>query len=584
MAMMLLERNEYPRPNFRREEWLNLNGKWEFTFDDKNEGITKGYYTGNNKFDKIINVPFSYQYEASGINEKENHEIVWYKRTFSVENNSKSGLLCFNGCDYYADIWLNGKHAISHKGAFSPFSVDVTKYLKEGDNVIVVRCYDPFEPTIPRGKQSWTGEKFGCWYKANTGIWQSVWIEFFADDCIEKYSLLPDIDTCSFFGEIKTLKGLADECEIIVFYKEKLVKKIRFSLDNKYTRYEVKLMENDFVDESFYWTPENPNLFYVDFTLYKEGVLCDKAHTRFGMKKISVDENGKICLNNRPLYQRLILDQGYWEESGITPPSADAIKKDIILSKELGFNGARKHQKFEDPYFYYYAEELGFLTWCEMPSAYTFNTDEIFALMNEWQEIVSVARNFTSNVCYVPLNESWGVRKILLDESQQNFARAMYYITKSLNSKCLVSTNDGWEIPDVTDIVGIHDYAYDSKQFTEKYNLENYEVVYPQGRKLLNYGCKYNGQPVLLTEFGGIAMASEEKDGNWGYNNGARNEDEFLIRYENLLNGIYAHKDFQGFCYTQLTDVQQEVNGLLKADRTPKFNVTKINKITKQNK
>ena len=577
---MKYKRMEYPRPQFRRDGWVSLNGEWEFAFDDNNVGVKKGYPTGNVTLDKTINVPYSYQYEASGIGDTSVHETVWYKRSFKVKRD-KRALLCFNGADYKTDVWVNGFHAVTHTGGFAPFSVDITDYLIKGDNVLVVRCIDPLDPTIPRGKQSWTGKKFGCWYIPNTGLWQSVWIEYFDDDCIEQYSLIPDPDTCSFSGEIKTMYSLADEVELVVFYQDKQIKKQRISLDGKYTRYTVKLMELDFVDESFLWTPERPNLFYVDFRLYKDGALVDEAHTRFGLRKIHVDEGGRICLNNRPLYQRLILDQGYWQESGITPPSVDALKKDIELCMAMGFNGARKHQKFEDPYFYYLAEEMGYLTWCEMPSSYNFNADEVSYVTKEWQEILAVARNQTSNVCYVPLNESWGVRKIVVDKAQQDFGRALYHLTKAVDESRLISTNDGWENSDKTDIISIHDYAFDSSEFAKKYNRESYDTVFPQGRRLMSFGCKTQGQPVLFTEFGGIAMRQEEKDGNWGYNTGAANEEEFIARYKNLMDGIYATADFQGFCYTQVSDVQQEVNGLLTPDRKPKFDVKKICKCTK---
>lgn len=578
---MRLLRNEYPRPQFRRDDWMPLNGEWEFCFDDKREGVKKGYPAGKTALGKKINVPFSYQYEASGIGDEEVHKTLWYKRNFTLPAGKERALLCFNGCGYTADVWVNGHHAITHKGTFAPFSCDVTDSLTAGENTVVVRCVDEFDPSMPRGKQSWTGKRFGCWYIPNSGIWQSVWLEFFGSDCIEKHTLTPDIDTCSFSGEITSLYGLADEAEITVTFRGETVKKLRFSTDGKRTPYCVRLFERDSVDESHYWTCEKPNLFYADFKLYRDGKCVDTAHTRFGMRKISVDEHGIVCLNNKPIYQRLILDQGYWAESGLTPPSAEALKTDIELSIKMGFNGARKHQKFEDPYFYYYAEELGFLTWCEMPSAYRFDPDEQAALLAEWQEIVASARNFTSNVCYVPLNESWGVRKILLDENQQNFARAMYFATKSVDSSRLVSTNDGWENSDATDLVSVHDYSYSGKNFTEKYSEDTYEALYPQGRKLLSYGVDYVGLPVLFTEFGGIAMSSEVKNGNWGYNSAAENAEEFFKRYEDLFAGLSACK-FQGFCYTQLTDVQQEVNGLLRPDRTPKFDVERIRKITAQ--
>lgn len=577
---MKFERMEYPRPQFRRDRWTALNGEWEFCFDDELLGIKKGYPTGKIALDMTINVPFTYQYEASGIGDTENHECVWYRRSFRSEaEGGERALLCFNGSDYETDVWVNGQHVCRHVGAYGPFSADVTDVLRRGDNVIVVRCIDPFDPTIPRGKQSWTGERFACWYIANTGIWQSVWIEYFGADCIDKYTLTPDVDTCSFGGEITTLYGKADEVEIAVSYQEKQIKKMRVTLNGKHTRYNVNLMELDFVDESHYWTPNRPNLFYVDFKLFRAGRVVDVAHTRFGMRKISIDEQGNICLNNQRLYQRLILDQGYWAESGITPPSHESLKEDIRLSQEMGFNGARKHQKFEDPYFYYYADEMGFLTWCEMPSAYNFNAEEIASITRDWQEIISVARNFTSVICYVPLNESWGVRKILVNGAQQNFACSLYYITKAIDGSRLVSTNDGWENVDATDFISIHDYAYDSSKFAEKYTAEQYDGLYPQGRKLMAYGNTSCGLPVLFTEFGGIAMKKEATDGNWGYGEGASDEKEFLSRYRNLMEGVYA-TEFQGFCYTQLTDVQQEVNGLLTPERTPKFNMKAVKDLT----
>lgn len=572
------QRTEYPRPQFRRNEWLGLNGEWEFAFDDSDEGMKLGYDTGKVALSKKINVPFTYEYEASGIGDTARHERVWYRKTFTPQE-GKRALLCFNGSDYITDVWVNGKHAITHRGGFTPFSVDITDYLHSGENVLSVRCFDPYDPTIPRGKQGWHDGVYGCWYVANTGIWQSVWIDYFGEDCIKDYLLLPDYDKCFVTGEIVTLRGLADEAEIEITLHGKLIKKVRFTLEGNRTRYCVRLMEQNYIDPSYAWTPEQPNLFDTDFRLYQKGVCVDEAHTRFGLRKISVD-GSYVCLNNKPLYQRLVLDQGYWAESGLTPPSAEALKKDIELSIAMGFNGARKHQKWEDPYFYYYAEERGYLTWCEMPSAYNFCADEVKDLLNEWQDIVVAARNFTSIICYVPLNESWGVRNIVTDEAQQNFARSMYYATKAIDGSRLVSTNDGWECLDTTDILGIHDYAFDSSEFNEKYCAERYDGLYPQNRRLMCKDHHYNGQPVLFTEFGGIAMKGDTTGDNWGYNDGAKSAQEFYDRYENLMKGIYQHKEFRGFCYTQLTDVQQEVNGLLYPDRKPKFDLEKIKSIT----
>jgi len=562
---MKYERKEYPRPQFRRDIWQSLNGEWEFGFGDKQN------------YDRKINVPFSYQWQASGIGDISVHDTVWYKRKFTVSEKNKRALLCFTASDYETDVWVNGNHVIKHIGGFTPFSADITEYLKEGENEIVVRCIDTPETAVPRGKQSWTGEQFSCFYYPNTGIWGSVWIEFFGVDCIENYSLQSDIDNRRVYGYIETLYGKADEAEIVLTFKDKRIKKQRISLDGKRTNYSINLADNAFDFGELLWWVDNPNLINVDYVLYKDGNICDNAHARIGLRKISV-ENGKIYLNDRPLFQRLILDQGYWIESGLTPPSVEALKKDIELSKAMGFNGARKHQKLEDPYFYYYAEELGFLVWAEMPSAYTFCDREVKAITAEWQEIVNVAKNFTSVIAYVPLNESWGAREIKTNKSQQNFARSLYYLTKSLDDTRLVSTNDGFENIEESDILSIHDYEIKSaEEFPIKYN-GNYDGMHPQGWALFADGHSYKGQPVLLTEFGGIAFVNETNGETWGYGNGAKNADDLCERLEQLIKGI-AKTEFQGYCYTQLTDVQLEVNGLLYADRTPKVAVDRLKKI-----
>ena len=571
---MQYEHKEYPRPQFRREGWQNLNGEWEFAFDDKNEGIKSGLWQGKKALPLKINVPFTYEYPASGVGDAAQHDVVWYRRTFALaeENRGRRALLCFNAADYQTDVWLNGAHVLTHTGGFTPFSADITDFLKKGENVLVVRCEDTLNDAVPRGKQSWTGSPFSCFYVPNTGIWQSVWLEFFEKDCIAEYSMFCDYDRTELYGELVTLYGLADEAEIVVTFDGKLIKRERLTLRGRHNRYRFALPK-DYTDD-YSWSPENPRLLYVDFALYKGGKQIDLAHTRIGMRKISVDEHGKICLNNRPYYQRLVLDQGYWQESGLTPPSAEALRKDIELAKAMGFNGARKHQKLEDPYFCYYAEELGFLTWCEMPSAYRFCAEEAAAITKEWQEIVKAGRNCTSNVCYVPLNESWGAREIATDERQKAFARSLYYLTKSLDPTRLISTNDGFETVNPTDILGVHDYDAEKAEDFQKY-ATGYDGMHPQGFALFAEGERYEGQPALLTEFGGRAMRSDAKGEAWGYSGAAQNEESFLKQLESIMQGVYSC-NFQGYCYTQLTDVQQEVNGLLTAERKPKADIEKL--------
>ena len=231
---MKYKRKEYPRPQFRRDIWQSLNGEWEFGFGDKQN------------YDRKINVPFSYQWQASGIDDVSVYDTIWYKRKFTVSEKNKRALLCFTASDYETDVWVNGNHVIKHIGGFTPFSADITEYLKEGENEIVVRCIDTLETAVPRGKQSWTGEQFTCYYYPNSGIWGSVWIEFFGVDCIENYSLQSDIDNRRVYGYIETLYGKADEAEIVLTFKDKRIKKQRISLDGKRTNYSINLADNAF--------------------------------------------------------------------------------------------------------------------------------------------------------------------------------------------------------------------------------------------------------------------------------------------------------------------------------------------------
>ncbi len=572
-------RTEYPRPQFRREAWQCLNGEWEFAFDDAGDGCRRGLPSSKKALPLRINVPFSYRYPASGIGCGEEHKTLWYRRLFRVEpqNRGRRALLCFNGAFYRTEVWVNGTPVLSHCGGYAPFSADITPHLRKGENVLVVRCEEAKEESLPRGKQSWTGKPFNCWYSAHPGIWQSVWLEFFGSDCIDGYSLLCDYDRTEVYGSLSSLYGRADRAEILVSFQGRELQRASFSLQDGAAEFRLALPKN-FTDD-YSWTPECPQLLQVGFRLFCGGEQADLAHARIGMRKISVDAHGKICLNNRPYFQRLVLDQGYWRDSGPTAPSAQALKEDILAAKAMGFNGARKHQKAEDSYFAYYAEELGFLTWCEMPSAYKFGIGEMRAVCAEWLDILKTARNCTSNVCYVPLNESWGAREIVTDKAQQDFARALYYLTKAADPTRLVSANDGFGIVETTDIVGIHDYeASQAEEFVRRYGAAEYDSLYTQGLALFAQGHRYLGQPVLLTECGGIALKRDEKGDAWGYKEGARDEAEVLERLTKLIGGIES-AGFQGFCYTQLTDVQQEVNGLLNDEHKFKFDAEKLRKI-----
>lgn len=564
-------RNEYPHPQQQRKNWFTLNGEWEFCFDDADIGLKEGYALGNKTFDKKINVPFAYQCKESGIGDETVHEIMWYKKEFVIDGVDTGRLLCFNGVDYIADVYLNGALVGHHEGGYAAFDIDVTKYIKKGKNVLVVRVYDPEWSDIPRGKQSWTGKRFACWYAASSGIWKSVWIEEFNKDYLTKRSLFTDIDDGVIYGDVFVNYALADKLEITVLDKGMVRTKASFAFKNGKAEYRLSMKDPSAVWKFALWSPETPNLYDIEYKVFAGDEILDEITSRFGMRKISVDKTGQICLNNCPYYQKLILDQGYFGDGGLTATSARQIKESIEFMKKTGFNGARKHQKIEDPYYYYYAEELGFLTWLEMPSGYEFSARELRTVSSQITEIIEQNCSFTSVITYVPFNESWGVDAVVSDKKQQNFVKGVYYLVKSLDPTRLVCSNDGWENVTETDIVTIHDYCRGSDKYPPFYTDKNkVDGISPAGRKIICDDNAYVGQPLIFSEYGGIAYDKDSKGGNWGYGDGAKSEKEMLERIKDLTMGL-KNTYFQGFCYTQFTDVQQEVNGLCDENLNPKF-------------
>ncbi len=576
----MIIRNEYPRPEFKRAVWQTLNGLWDFEFDDTNSGIAKGFYKVSHLLSRKIVVPFAYQTEASGINETEDHPVMWYKKTFTLEEGlkGKNILLTFNAVDYSATVWVNGIYVGEHHNGYSRFSFNITKLLKQkGENVITVRVVDDVDANQPRGKQSWIGETHRCWYYATSGIWQSVWLEAVGEDYLVKTLIVPNIDKNNVLFTFET-NGCASDIDVEISFKGEVVKKIKSTLDGKITKLTAELLPYDAIDEIHYWSPNHPNLYQVKLTLYMKNKVVDEVDTYFGFRKISLDGLGNILLNNRPLYQKLILDQGYWAKTGLTPPSHEALAHDIRLAKEMGFNGARKHQKIEDSYFYYYADKLGFLVWAEMPSGYQYDYKEVSKVSSQFYDLIIQLYNFPSIITWVPLNESWGVRKILVNKEQQALGKSLYYLAKAIDSTRLVNINDGWENPLLTDFISIHDYSRYGEDFAKESSKEGVVKAYPMGRKTI-IGTEYNPtKPVLITEFGGISIREfMKKDNDWGY---AGNEDleGFYKRFKILMDNIKV-SDIQGYCYTQLTDVMQETNGLLDANHNPKIDLKKIKDI-----
>lgn len=567
---MNVPRNEYPRPQFVREEWQNLNGEWEFSF------IT-------NEFDKRIIVPYVYQTKLSGINLQDSYDTVWYRKNFQLLDNMKDKkiILHFGAVDYSCEIWVNDVFVREHTGGHISFEVDITHALKKNGNTLVVKVTDSStDLEMPRGKQYWRDKSEGIFYTRTTGIWQSVWLEAVDEVYLDNVYITPDLDNMEveFNYEISSSKTAVLRTEI--YFEEELLTTNTLETNRNAGSYKIfldqQLLKNWNFQEELVWTPENPRLFDVVFKVYENGLLVDTVKSYFGMRKVSI-ENGKFLLNNRPYYQKLLLDQGYWEDSLLTAPTDDDFIKDIELAKSMGFNGVRKHQKIEDPRFLYHADKIGFLVWGEIAAAYVYSKKYVKRITHEWIDEILRDYNHPSIVAWTPINESWGVFNIKDKKEQQSHSAAMVHLTKSLDQTRPVISNDGWEHT-CTDLLTIHDYEWNIDILKERYkNLENILKFMPGGRPLLAKGWKYEGQPILVTEFGGISYKIGSWEG-WGYSNASDDED-FARRYYDVVSPLLESPYIQGFCYTEITDVEQEINGLLTYDRKPKISVETIRAI-----
>jgi len=575
-----LPRPEYPQPQFQREAWMNLNGRWDFDFDDHNAGLTEFWAGGTHRFSRNITIPFCFESKNSGIADTAFHPWAWYRREFAIPAawSGRHVLLHFGAVDYRAMVWVNSHLAGEHEGGNVPFTFDVTNYLKpEGPNVIVVRAEDP--PTdryIPRGKQYWEPKPRSIFYTRTSGIWQTVWMEPVGDSYVESVRVTPNMDgLASIYAHLRgnqpdlTLRTTVSFGGSVIATTTAVAAQPRVSTTVSIT-------------DPRLWSPNAPNLYDVTFELLKGDRVVDNVQSYFGFRTVATDGR-YITLNGRPIYPKMVLDQGYWPDSILTPPSDEAIQYDIKATQDMGFNGARKHQKLEDPRYLYWADKMGLLVSSEMANAYLFDDESVERFTKEWMAAVERDYNHPSIIMWVPINESWGVPN-LRDPRQQNYLKELYALTRALDNTRLVIDNDGWEHTDMTDLFTVHDYARSGEVLAEKYkDLGKPGAGVPDnGRAALAPGYKYNGTPVLLTEFGGIAYIPQGHDvpaESWGYAGVEKTDASALDRLKGLYVGVAKVPGFVGLCYTQLTDVEQEVNGLLTYDRKPKFPVAAVREI-----
>ena len=566
-------RPEYPQPQFEREQWMTLNGAWEFEFDDSDAGLKEGWHNSSRPFSRKITVPYAFESKRSGIGDTSFHPWIWYRRSVTLPSGwaGKRVLLHFGAVDYRAMVWVNGQFAGSHEGGGTPFRFDVTAMLKAGANTIVVRAEDP--PTdlyMPRGKQYWEPKSRGIFYTRTSGIWQPVWMEAVGENYLSSVRTNAPMDGAATFdlrlarneagltirGEVSFRGAKAGSFEIVTDAGP--------------------VHRASFTDSApRLWSVETPNLYDVVFEVRKGAAVLDRVKSYFGFRSVAIGAD-TLLINRRPVLLRTVLDQGYWPDSLLTPPSDEAIQYDIRMMKEMGFNGARKHQKIEDPRFLYWADRMGLLVSGEAANARSFDEVYVSRFTREWLEAVERDYNHPSIIMWIPINESWGTPN-LADKRQQEHLIALYRMTKSLDATRPVIDNDGWEHTDQTDLFGLHDYARTGEMLASKYaklSREPGTAVPDNGRPALIEGFRYNGSPFFLSEFGGVAYLPPGMEASaeaWGYSGVERDERAAVERIRGLFQAAARFPFSAGYCYTQLTDVEQEINGLMTYDRKPKF-------------
>lgn len=568
-----IPRPEYPRPQFERTDWVNLNGQWTFEMDFGASGEQRGW-TSSKGLSKKITVPFCPESELSGIGYTDFIPCVWYQRNINIpaEWNGKKILLHFGAADYETKVYVDGKMVGEHKGSGSSFNFDITAYVKAGQQAnLVVRVYDNLRGGMqPGGKQCTALFSAGCSYTRVTGIWQTVWMEAVNEQALKNVFAIPDIDQQQlvvrpeFYNEDNN-----NTLTVEVKDGKKTVAKRTSQASNQST---IVLP----IKNAHLWSPEDPYLYDVKYTVKNaQGEVIDEVSSYMGMRKVHIS-GGYFYLNNKPYFQRLVLDQGYYPDGIWTAPSDEALRQDIEMSKAVGFNGARLHQKVFEERYYYWADKLGYLTWGEEAS-WVLNINNELAVRNfltEWAEIVVRDRNHPSLVTWTPLNETWNATPGVY----VRFVNDLYDLTKAIDPTRPINDASG-DSHVKTDIWSVHDYTREPDKLianhTIKAGVEPYRNM--KGKDFLS---NYAGQPYMVDEFGGLPwIPKEERANSWGYGANIDTVEEFYSILEKEIDALKACKHVVGFCYTQITDVEQEKNGIYYYNRKPKFDTARVKAI-----
>ncbi len=553
---MNIPRPEYPRPQFVRSEWMNLNGQWQFEIDNGRSGESRGIHKEGVALSGEITVPFCPESKLSGVNYTDFMYGVWYKRKVNIDNLDSRVVIHFGAVDYLCKVFINGEAVGQHKGGYVSFAFDITNKLRLGENEIAVFAIDDSrDRLIPSGKQSDKYESYRCLYTRTTGIWQTVWLEFMPKQYLENVKYFPNITDCSITIEADFC-GVGDfECNISFEGKPMG----SYKVDNA----QGKLVFTVPLKEKYLWEVGKGNLYDVEFTFGE-----DKVTSYFGLREVRLDGH-KFLINGKSVFQRLVLDQGFYPDGIYTAPTEEDLIHDIEISLAVGFNGARLHEKIFEERFLYHADKMGYIVWGEYPDwgLDVSYEDNIYAFLPEWLEEVKRDFNHPAIIGWCPHNETHDKNgRKQFDES----ISLVYDVTKAVDTTRPCIDSSGWYHVK-TDIFCVHDYEQDPVKFKE-----NYDKLMTEGKlhDTLWRRQQYRGEATFVSEYGGIKWSTEE--GGWGYGNGPKTIDEFYDRFKGLTDALLDNYEMFALCYTQLTDVEQEQNGLYTYNRVPKFDCKKL--------
>ncbi|MEK4473178.1 sugar-binding domain-containing protein [Paenibacillus sp. FSL R7-0048] len=564
-----LPRPEYPRPDFIRPEWINLNGQWQFEIDHGKSGKERGYPVNDHNLSGTITVPFCPESKLSGVEYKDFMAAVWYKREFTVPESWTNGrvILHFGAVDYMAEVWVNGVSVGTHRGGYTPFSFDITSNLLAGSNVITVYAEDDVRSgRQPRGKQSEQFHSHGCDYTRTTGIWQTVWLEQVPETYLSNLKVVADPDNGCVHLEMKVQGNAAgDTLRATALYGGKPVGDSSVIVSGPSIKLTIPL------SEIHLWEVGNARLYDLKLSLHSQGRESDVVHSYFGLRTVRLDGMA-FRINGKSIFQRLVLDQGFYPEGIYTAPTDEDLRRDIEISIGLGFNGARLHEKIFEPRYLYWADQLGYLVWGEHANwgLNITGADSLTHFLPEWLEGMQRDFNHPALIGWCPFNETWD-----RDGAKQHnpVLQIVYDVTKRMDpTRPVIDTSGNFHV--ATDIFDLHDYDQNPQTFRDRY-----EPMKSGGEVFNTFPDRqtYEGQPYFISEYGGIWWNPQQKDEkSWGYGDRPTSEQMFIERYEGLTNVLLDHPLMFGFCYTQLYDVEQEVNGLYTYDRQPKFDPERI--------